>query len=125
MELRDALIKQSPSLQLQRAALAEIARLDAYVIELEMMVRLGQVSKLPPVAYIDNSWNKSPGAPPVIAVKRGESGYYPIFTNCTADELNERLGVTPAQRQAMHVGSMCGWHCPGADPATYEAEAAA
>lgn len=37
-----------------------------------------------------------------------------------ADELNEHLGVTPIQRQAMEVGSMAGWDVPGADPAKYQ-----
>ena len=37
-----------------------------------------------------------------------------------ADELNEKLGVSPIQRQAMEVGSMCGWDVPGADPAKYQ-----
>jgi hypothetical protein len=77
---------------------------------------LSILQKLPPVAYIDNSWNKSPGAPSVIAVKRGEMGYYPIHTPLTVDELNERAGVTKAQAEAMHIGSMVGWEVPGADP---------
>ena len=37
-----------------------------------------------------------------------------------ADELNEDLGVTPIQRQAMEIGSMAGWDVPGADPKHYE-----
>lgn len=75
---------------------------------------------LPEVAYIDNSWNKSAGAAPVIAVKRGESGYYPIFTEQSVDDLNASCGVTVAQREAMHIGSMAGWHVPGANPAAQE-----
>lgn len=64
----------------------------------------------------------------LICIKRGETGYYPSDWNTTdkahnaelADELNEKLGVTSEQRQAMEVGSMCGWNVPGADPAAYE-----
>ena len=52
----------------------------------------------------------------LICIKRGESGYYPSDWNTAdkarnedmADELNEKLGVTSAQRQAMEVGSMAG-----------------
>lgn len=74
---------------------------------------------LPEIAYIDNRSDKSPGATPVIAVKRGEPGYYPIPTALTADDLNTAAGVTPAQREAMHVGSLLGWHVPGAHPAAF------
>lgn len=64
----------------------------------------------------------------LICIKRGESGYSPSQWDTgdkernveLADELNERLGVTPAQRQAMEIGSMAGWDVPGADPANYE-----
>ena len=64
----------------------------------------------------------------LICIKRGESGYYPSDWNTAdkarnedmADELNEKLGVTSAQRQAMEVGSMAGWNVPGANPAAYE-----
>ncbi len=75
---------------------------------------------LPEIAYIDNAWDKSQGASPVIAVKRGESGYYPIFTTLSADQLNAQSGVSTAQREAMHLGSMVGWHAPGAHPSVHE-----
>ena len=71
---------------------------------------------LPEMAFIDNSADKSPGAPPVIGIRRGESGYHPVFTPLSADELNARNRVTPAQRVAMHNGSLFGWETPGADP---------
>lgn len=70
---------------------------------------------LPEVAFIDNN-DKSHGASPVIGVRRGESGYYPIFTPLTADQMNAEHGVTPAQREAMYNGSLFGWDVPGADP---------
>ena len=64
----------------------------------------------------------------LICIKRGESGYYPSDWDTgdkernveLADELNENLGVTPVQRQAMEIGSMVGWDVPGADPGNYE-----
>lgn len=63
----------------------------------------------------------------LIKIKAGESGYYPInnvpkhwLKDKTmqeyADELNESDGITKAQVQAMEIGSMFGWGCPGADP---------
>ena len=66
----------------------------------------------------------------LICVKRGENGYYPSDWDTgdkernveLADELNENLGVSPVQRQAMEVGSMCGWDVPGADPKADEQE---
>jgi len=65
----------------------------------------------------------------LICIKRGESGYYPSDWSTRdkerniqiADDGNESLGVTPAQRQAMEMGSMFGWDLPGADPKNYEA----
>lgn len=63
----------------------------------------------------------------LICIKRGETGYYLSDWSTDdkernielADDLNEKLGVTLFQRQAMEVGSMAGWDVPGADPAKY------
>lgn len=64
----------------------------------------------------------------VIVIKRNESGYYK--TDLLAEDketarelvnnLNETLGVTKAQEQAMVFGSMFGWDVPGADPKNYD-----
>lgn len=74
--------------------------------------------KLPEKAYIKNNIHcQGPyGPPPVICVVRGESGYHPIYTSATAEELNEHLGVTPQQAAAMQNGSLFGWDTPSADP---------
>ena len=64
----------------------------------------------------------------LIVIKRGECGYYSTDYNTPdkernvelADRLNEKLGVDMWQRQAMEVGSICGWDVPGADPAKYQ-----
>lgn len=69
-----------------------------------------------------------PSTGELICIKRGESGYYPSDRNTPdrernaeiANEANESLGVTPAQRQAMEIGSMFGWDVPGADPKNYD-----
>jgi hypothetical protein len=65
-----------------------------------------------------------------IIIKRGETGYYPTdyppgYSDDIIDTLNARLGVTRAQRLAMEIGSMAGWHVPGADPAAHAARFAA
>ena len=67
----------------------------------------------------------------LICIKRGEAGYYPSEWDTgdkernveLADELNENLGVTPVQRQAMEIGSLAGWDVPGADPKAYGQDA--
>lgn len=74
---------------------------------------------LPALAYVDNN-DGIYGESPIIAIKRGESGCYPIHARRSADELNTLEGVTCAQREAMLAGSMFGWHLPGADPKWHE-----
>lgn len=61
-----------------------------------------------------------------IIIARGVSGYYATnypdgYTDEIIDAMNARLGVNPAQRLAMEIGSMAGWHVPGADPAAHVA----
>lgn len=75
---------------------------------------------LPEVAFVDNSADKSEDAARVIEIRRGVTGYFPVFGLASADELNALRGVTRAQREAMHTGSMMGWHVPGAWPEAYE-----
>jgi hypothetical protein len=84
---------------------------------------LDTLSKLPAVAYFDNPCDGrySTGAP-IIAIKRGVMGFYPIeFSNRDAAWLNEAT-TTPAQLAAMQAGSLWGWHVPAADPDRYDSE---
>lgn len=62
----------------------------------------------------------------LIRIMRGERGYYEVtdeLGSITGDQaermmnsMNETLGVTPEQREAMVLGSMFGWDCPAANP---------
>jgi hypothetical protein len=62
----------------------------------------------------------------LIIIRRGEDGYYPMkdgpyYTDKeTVSEMNAKIGVTPAQAEAMSMGSMFGWNTPGADPDNYD-----
>jgi hypothetical protein len=63
-------------------------------------------------------------------VELGMHGYYkstldsPLYSEEQARSIvadfNRRLGVSPAQSEAMKSGSMFGWDTPAANPATYE-----
>lgn len=67
-------------------------------------------------------------SPNIGIVVKGESGYYRteitmptrIERKAMVDELNEKLGVTKAQAEAMKSGSMYGWNVPLADPKHYD-----
>jgi cation transport regulator ChaC len=50
---------------------------------------------------------------PVIAVHRGQSGFYPITTTRSADELN-RMSLNDEQTMSALAASMFGWHTPAA-----------
>ena len=61
-------------------------------------------------------------------VKKGESGFFrtdiqggkPSETNALVNEMNEKLGLTKDQTEAMKAGSMFGWDTPAADPKSYD-----
>lgn len=61
-------------------------------------------------------------------VKKGESGFYrteiqggkPSETNAIANKMNEKLGISKGQTEAMKAGSMFGWGAPAADPKNYD-----
>ena len=58
-----------------------------------------------------------------IRIDFAQSGYTPIRkqgNSRAANEMNRELGITPAQAEAMKVGSMFGWNVPGADPKNYD-----
>lgn len=81
------------------------------------------LAKLPPVAFIDNSaehrlWPSV--CEPVVLLRRGTPGFFPLFTRLSAAELNRRSGVTEAQAAAMLVGCCYGWEDAGADPDFYD-----
>ncbi len=54
-----------------------------------------------------------------ILVKFGETGYWPA-PHVDVDDFNRAKGVTEAQKEAMEIGSMCGFDVPGADPRNWE-----
>ncbi len=64
----------------------------------------------------------------VVILKKGETGYYktdiPVTDKASAialvEEYNRKLGVSPAQFEAMKAGSMFGFHVPAADPKNYD-----
>lgn len=60
-----------------------------------------------------------------VVLKKGEKGFYDTGYgaqgDAVVDRLNERLGVTRQQRAAMELGSLVGFHAPGADPDRYDA----
>lgn len=78
---------------------------------------------LPPFAAVIN-----PGdAVAVSIVRNGCRGYWPVTVGVDDMQaaaivagINAALGVTPPQAEAMQAGSIFGFDCPGADPASYD-----
>lgn len=69
-----------------------------------------------------------PSTGELIIISRGKPGYTPASSSTTdrdenerlAEKFNANLGVSKAQAEAMFVGSLFGWHVPGANPANYD-----
>jgi len=73
-------------------------------------------AKLPPRCFA-----RLPSTGQTIAINRGETGYYPVLTSHTPEQLNAALPEPPTTEQieAMLAGSMFGWEQPIADPACH------
>lgn len=80
------------------------------------------VEKLPKESYYVSEVSGE-----IVRLLRGVEGYVPTHlpkmdkeeAKHLADSFNEKLGVTKAQAEAMYVGSLFGFHAPGADPDRY------
>jgi hypothetical protein len=94
--------------------------------ESDMERLASNLAKLPEHAYyLDLSM---PVGSRIITLVKGEMGYHPYsqadgdentphdILQTVVNELNARFDVTPAQAEAMHMGSIFGYHVPGADP---------
>lgn len=73
-------------------------------------------------------WSVLDATNELVMVKSGERGYYPQRPDVepwgaeNKDVLNERLGVTKGEAEAMKAGSMFGWDTPASDPNNYDEE---
>ena len=83
----------------------------------KLMNCLSSEAGLPMHCYSTHPETKKP-----ILISYAEQGFYPVRIpeGSTVESFNKALGVTPAQRQAMEIGSMFGWRVPGANPKTFE-----
>lgn len=72
------------------------------------------LAKLPARCYARHPSTNDP-----ILITAGERGYHWAPPTLDVDAANTRHGITPAQVEAMLVGSMFGWEVPGANPDMY------
>lgn len=72
---------------------------------------LATLNKLPEMCAA-----RLPSTDEPILIKRGVPGYWPTRPDFDVDGFNQRKGISAAQVEAMQIGSMFGWHVPGADP---------
>lgn len=75
------------------------------------------LARLPVRAYV---WVENTYGGTIGTVILGQHGYVPYVGPHTIERLralNEDLGVSPEQAEAMHIGSQYGWHVPGVEQA--------
>jgi hypothetical protein len=75
------------------------------------------MQKLPEYCFV-----RHPVSLLTVKLIRGVQGFTPLDSFFDPVALNESLGVSKAQAEAMLAGSMFGWHTRAADPAAYSAE---
>jgi hypothetical protein len=77
--------------------------------------------QLPEMCFVKNDETGE-----TVMVRAQVRGYFSahkyVGKNADVDDLNQRIGVTKRQAAAMKVGSMFGFHVPGADPNKYDDE---
>lgn len=83
---------------------------------------LATLQKLPEKCVIGPTEAKTLAIDVGYAIHRGIPGYTPVpsLNDEMAERFNKEWSVTPAQKEAMMIGSMFGWHVPGADPDNYD-----
>ncbi len=76
-----------------------------------------KAGSLPPLCYIQHVTTGE-----TVMIRRGQLGYVPIETKCSAECLNARLPRVPTEDEiaAMRHGSLMGWEGPGTDPAFWQ-----
>lgn len=72
---------------------------------------LATLQKLPPVCLTRTKATRA-----VIAIRRGELGYYLVDPPISPEEFNKLHDITPEQVAAMENGALFGWEVPEADP---------
>lgn len=90
---------------------------------IELRQHTGQRPLLPPLCLKVLQWDGS-----LIMIRRGEMGYTPSPFDTgnpkdneeLAEIINEQVGVTKAQEEAMYCGSMFGWDTKLSDPRNYD-----
>lgn len=80
----------------------------------DIVKKVMNCAKLPEICAIIHPTNQNP-----VILKRGETGYYPMPDGMTLEQINQLYEVREHQLEAMRVGSLFGFHVPGADADHY------